>query len=246
MKIIEIIGKYVRLLEKVLKKPDKPKIFRKQLLDELYYLGIDSIGIVAVISIFIGAVVVIQTAYNIDTPLIPRFSIGYIARQTIVLEFSPTIISLILAGKIGSRIAGEIGTMRVTEQIDALDVMGINSANYLIFPKVIATLLINPILVVFSMFLGIFGGWLVSVLTTAVSTETYLFGVQSFFLPFEIYYALIKSVVFAFIIATISGFYGYYSEGGALGVGKASTKAVVHSSIVIILFNLILTQILLT
>jgi len=246
MKIIEIIGKYVLLLEKVLKKPDKPKIFRKQLLDELYYLGIDSIGIVAVISIFIGAVVVIQTAYNIDTPLIPRYTIGYIARQTIVLEFSPTIISLILAGKIGSRIAGEIGTMRVTEQIDALDVMGINSANYLILSKVIATLLINPILVVFSMFLGIFGGWLVSVLTAAVSTETYLFGVQTFFLPFEVYYALIKSVVFAFIISTISGFYGYYSKGGALEVGKASTKAVVHSSIVIILFNLILTQILLT
>lgn len=246
MKFFEDIGNYVELTIKTLRKPDKINIFRKQVYDELFYLGIDSIGIVAIISVFIGAVVVMQTAYNIDSPIIPRYTIGYITRQTIVLEFSPTIMSLILAGKVGSRIAGEIGTMRVTEQIDALDVMGINSANFLIFPKIVASLIINPILVIFSMFLGVFGGYLIAHLTPSVSVDTYLFGVQSFFLVFEVFYAIIKSIIFAFIIASVSGYFGYFVKGGALEVGRASTKAVVQSSILIILFNVILTQLLLT
>lgn len=246
MKLFQEIGQYVRLVSKTLRKPDKINVFRKQVYDEMFYLGIDSLGIVAIISVFIGAVVVMQTAYNIDSPIIPRYTIGYITRQTIVLEFSPTIMSLILAGKVGSRIASEIGTMRVTEQIDALDVMGINSQNYLIFPKIIASLIMNPILVVFSMFLGIFGGYLIAFFTDTVSVETYLFGVQSFFLVFEVFYAIIKSIVFAFIITSVSGYFGYTVKGGALEVGKASTKAVVQSSILIILFNVILTQLLLT
>ncbi len=228
-----------------MKKPDKLSIFRKQIMDELYNLGVDSIGIVSLISVFIGAVVAMQTAYNIDSPLTPRYTIGYITRQTIVLEFAPTIICLILAGKVGSRIASEIGTMRVTEQIDALEGMGINSANYLILPKVIASLLFFPVLVILSMALGISGGYFVAMTSTEFSVDTYMFGVRSFFILFEIFYALIKSLVFAFIITTVSGYFGYFIRGGALEVGKASTKAVVQSSIFIIFFNLLLTQLLL-
>ncbi len=246
MKVFNDIGQYTLLLGKILRRPDRGRIFRKQLLDELFYLGVDSLGIVAIISVFIGAVVAMQTLYNIDSPLIPRYTVGYITRQTIVLEFAPTIISLILAGKVGSRIAGEIGTMRVTEQIDALDVMGVNSANYLILPKLTACMLFFPVLVIISMFLGVTGGFFVAFTSTDFSVDTYLYGVRSFFIIFEIYYAIIKSLFFAFIIATVSGHFGYNVRGGALEVGRASTKAVVQSSIIIILFNVILTQILLT
>ena len=245
MKFLKEAGEYALLLSKILRKPDRVNVFRKQVFDELFYLGVDSMGIVAIISVFIGAVVAMQTAYNIDSPLIPRYTVGYITRQTIVLEFAPTIISLILAGKVGSRIAGEIGTMRVTEQIDALDVMGVNSANFLILPKIVASVIFFPILVIISMFLGVAGGYIVAALSTDLDVETYLFGVRSFFILFEIFYALIKSLFFAFIITSISGYFGYYVKGGALEVGKASTKAVVQSSIIVILFNVILTQLLL-
>jgi phospholipid/cholesterol/gamma-HCH transport system permease protein len=246
MKIFREIGEYVMLMSKILRKPDRVNIFRKQIFDELFYLGVDSMGIVAIISIFIGAVVAMQTSYNIDSPLIPRYTVGYITRQTIVLEFAPTIISLILAGKVGSRIAGEIGTMRVTEQIDALEVMGINSANFLILPKIVASVMFFPVLVIISMLLGVLGGYIVANLSAELTVETYLYGVRSFFVIFEIFYALIKSVFFAFIITSASGYFGYYVQGGALEVGRASTRAVVQSSILIILFNVILTQLLLT
>ena len=207
---------------------------------------IASIGIVVFISIFMGAVVAIQTAYNIDSPLIPMSMVGFTTRQSVILEFSPTVISLILAGKVGSRIASEIGTMRVTEQIDALEIMGVNSANYLIFPKVVASLFINPVLIVFSMWLGILGGWLSMIATGLVSTNDYVAGIRIDFEGYTIFYALTKTVFFAYIIASISGFYGYETRGGALEVGQASTKAVVVSSVLIILFNLVLTQLLLT
>jgi phospholipid/cholesterol/gamma-HCH transport system permease protein len=246
MKIFREIGEYVQLLTKILRKPDRVNIFRKQIFDELFYLGVDSMGIVAIISVFIGAVVAMQTSYNIDSPLIPRYTVGYITRQTIVLEFAPTIISLILAGKVGSRIAGEIGTMRVTEQIDALEVMGINSANFLILPKIIAAVMFFPVLVIISMLLGISGGYVVAMLSPELSVDTYLYGVRSFFVLFEVFYALIKSIFFAFIITSASGYFGYNVQGGALEVGRASTRAVVQSSILIILFNVILTQLLLT
>lgn len=245
MKYLFSIGNYLNLLRRVLVKPDRNDHLRRQILIEIEQLSLASLGIVAIISLFMGAVVAMQTAYSIDSPLIPKYTVGYITRSTIVLEFSPTIVSLILAGKVGSRIAGEIGTMRVTEQIDALDVMGINSANYLILPKIIASVIIFPIVITFSMFLGIVGGYLVSSITNVVEVETYLYGVKSFFRAFEIYYALIKSLVFAFLISSVSGYFGYFVNGGALEVGKASTKAVVQSSILIILSNLILTQILL-
>jgi phospholipid/cholesterol/gamma-HCH transport system permease protein len=191
-------------------------------------------------------VVAIQTAYNIDSPLIPMSMVGFTTRQSVILEFSPTVISLILAGKVGSRIASEIGTMRVTEQIDALEIMGVNSANYLIFPKITAAMLINPILIILSMWMGILGGWLAMIASGLVTTNDYIEGMRIDFEGFTIFYSLIKTVVFAFIISSVSGFYGYETSGGALEVGQASTRAVVASSILIILFNLVLTQLLLT
>jgi len=245
MHIFNNLGKYFLLLGKVFHKPEKGSVFRNQIFDEFDKIGISSLGIIAVISIFMGAVAAIQTAFNIESPLIPLYLVGFTVRQTVILEFSPTVISLILAGKVGSQIASEIGTMRITEQIDALDIMGINSAQYLILPKIVASVLINPILIILSMFLGIFGGWIIAVSTGLVSPNNYIDGIQLDFRVYDVIYALIKTVVFAFIITSVSGYYGYNTKGGALEVGKASTKAVVYSSVLIILFNLILTQLLL-
>lgn len=246
LKVFGNIGNYVMLMRRVFTRPQKGKIFWDQLMAEINNLGLESLGIVAFISVFMGAVVAIQTAYNIDSPLIPMSMVGFTTRQSVILEFSPTVISLILAGKVGSRIASEIGTMRVTEQIDALEIMGVNSANYLIFPKVIASLLINPVLIVFSIWLGVLGGWIAMTATGLVSSTDYISGIRIDFEGYIVFYALIKTVFFAFIIASISGFYGYETRGGALEVGQASTKAVVISSVLIILFNLVLTQLLLT
>ena len=231
---------------RVFSKPQKGSIFWKQLFNEFENLGLASLGIVAFISVFMGAVVAIQTAYNIDSPLIPMSMVGFTVRQSVILEFSPTVISLILAGKVGSRIASEIGTMRITEQIDALEIMGVNSANYLIFPKITASMIINPVLIIFSMWLGILGGWLAMVLSELVTTQDFINGIRIDFEGFTVFYSLAKTVVFAFIISSVSGFYGYITQGGALEVGQASTKAVVYSSVIIILFNLVLTQLLLT
>ncbi len=246
MKLFYHIGRYGLLITQILKKPEKASIYRKQIIIEMDNLGLESLGIVAIISVFMGAVVTIQTAFNTDHPMLPAYAIGFATRQAIILEFAPTIISLILAGKIGSRIASEIGTMRVTEQIDALEVMGINASGFLILPKVIAAMIVNPLLIVISMFLGIFGGWLVSALTDVMPLGNYVYGILYEFSQFDVYYALIKTVVFAFLITTVSGYFGFYTKGGALEVGHSSTKAVVFSSIFIILFNLLLTQLLLT
>ena len=245
LKVFTTIGNYVLLMQKVFSRPQKGRIFWNQLMTEINSLGLESLGIVAFISAFMGAVVSIQTAYNIDNPLIPMSMVGWTTRQSIILEFSPTVICLILAGKVGSRIASQIGTMRVTEQIDALEIMGVNSANYLIFPKVVASILINPVLIVFSMWLGIIGGWGAMIFSKLVSGHDYIQGIRIDFEAYTVFYALTKTICFAFIIATVSGFFGYQTRGGALEVGQASTKAVVVSSIVIILFNLVLTQLLL-
>ncbi len=246
MALFSYIGSYILLLLSVLRKPEKWSVFRKQFFSEVQHFGIDSLGIVAVISVFMGAIVTIQTAYNIDSPLIPASMIGFTARQSVILEFSPTVISLILAGKVGSRIASEIGTMRVTEQIDALEIMGINPASYLILPKIVALVFINPILIVFSVFFSLAGGYLVAMLTSLFSPEDYILGIRFAFEGYTVFYMLIKTAVFAFIIGSVSGYSGFLVKGGALEVGAASTKAVVHSSIWIILFNLILTQLLLS
>ncbi len=240
------LGKYALMLRQVFKKPENPSIYLRQIMVEVQNIGVDSVGIVAFISVFMGAVLAIQMAFNIDTPLIPVYTIGYVTRQSVVLEFSPTIISLILAGKVGSRVASELGTMRVTEQIDAIEIIGINPATYLIFPKIIAAVIFNPILILMSMFVAVLGGWLAGILTGLVPSSEYIYGIKAFFDAYDIVYALIKTVVFAFLIVTISAFHGFYTSGGALEVGASSTKAVVQSSIAIIVFNLVLTQLLLS
>jgi len=246
VKVFTDIGEYVILMRKVFTKPQKRNIFWERMLDEIQGLGIESIGIVIFISAFMGAVVAIQTAYNIDSPFISLKMVAFTTRQSVILEFSPTVISLILAGKVGSRIASEIGTMRVTEQIDALEIMGVNSANYLIFPKVVASMLINPVLIVLSMWMGILGGWLAVVSFGLVTSNDYIAGLRVDFEGYTVFYAITKTIAFAYIISTVAGFYGYRTSGGALEVGQASTKAVVVSSIMIILFNLVLTQLFLS
>ena len=246
MGLFHNIGDYVMLMGQTFKRPDKGKVFRKQLFIDFQHLGVDSIGIIAFISLFVGAIIAMQMAYNINSPLVPLYLIGYTTKQMMILEISPTIMSLILAGKVGSSIASEIGTMRVTEQIDALKVMGINPANYLILPKITAAMIYNPILIVFSMVIGLFGGWVAVSITGIVSPVDFVIGLQAWPVPYDIAYALIKTVVFAFIIASVSGFFGYTVKGGSVDVGRASTKAVVSSSILIIIFDLILTQMLLT
>jgi len=246
LKAIDAFGEYVLLLKKVFSKPEKRKVYYKETIKEIEKLGLQSVGIVTIISAFMGAVITLQTAYNMENPFIPMYLIGLGTRDSMLLEFSSTVIGLILAGKVGSNIASEIGTMRVTEQIDALEIMGINSASFLILPKIVATVFFNPFLTILSMIVGIVGGWLVGVLTGVVSPQEYIDGVQYAFIPFYITYSLIKTVVFAFLITTISAFYGYRVQGGSLEVGRASTQAVVSSSIFILFFNLLLTQLLLS
>ena len=238
------IGQYFMMLRRVLSVPDKKSIFTKQLLVEIEKIGINSLGIVLIISLFVGAVVTIQTAFNLLSPFLPKYLIGLATRDSLILEFSPTMISLILAGKVGSNIASEIGSMRVTEQIDALEIMGVNSANFLILPKIIAAMFFFPFLVIISMGTGMFGGWLGSI-SVDVTTADFLYGLKYEYNPFYVTYALTKTVVFAFIITSVASFYGYYTKGGALEVGVSSTKAVVYSSVFVLIFNFILTQLLL-
>ncbi|GAB7089155.1 MlaE family ABC transporter permease [Marinifilum fragile] len=245
MNLFEHVGKFSRFLLLVLSKPEKEKLFFSQIVKEIHKLGINSIGIVVIISLFMGAVIALQTAYNMLNPLLPDYLVGYTTRESMLLEFSSTIVGLILAGKVGSNIASEIGSMRVTEQIDALEIMGINSANHLILPKIVAALFINPFLYVLSVFVGILGGLSAGYLTSTVPISEFIYGIQYGFIPYYITYSLIKTAVFAFIITAVPSYYGYYVKGGALEVGKASTKAVVNSSILILLSNVILTQILL-
>ena len=229
----------------VIRKPKKMNIFWNMFMNEVQFIGINSIPIVALMSTFMGAVISLQTASNMDSPLLPAYTVGYITQSSIILEFSPTIISLILAGKVGSNIASEIGTMRITEQIDALEIMVFNSINHLILRKILASVIYFPILIVFSMFLGMFGGFLALVISDLQTTETYILGLRSWFDPYNIFYALTKTVAFGFIIVSVSSFYGYYVKGGSLEVGKASTKAVVISSVVILIANFIITKLML-
>lgn len=232
-------------MTQVFRAPDKWKVFFKQLVFEISNLGVDSIPLVVIISIFIGAVIAIQMTINIVSPLIPSYSTGLATREILLLEFSSTMMCLILAGKVGSNIASEIGTMRVTEQIDAMEIMGINSANFIVLPKLLGFVFFVPVLCVLSMFVGLWGGWAVAEFTDMLTVENYVFGIQSFFNEWYVWYGIIKTVVFAFIIATVASFYGYYVKGGALEVGKASTNAVVSSSILILLADVILTKLLL-
>jgi len=239
------LGGYFIMMKKVMSRPEKWSMFFQQLRLEITKIGLDSVGIVIIISFFIGAVVTIQQYLNIEDPLIPKYMIGLVARDALILEFSPTMIGLILAGKVGSNISSEIGTMRVTEQIDALEIMGINSASFLVLPKIMAAILSFPILVILSISIGIFGG-LIGGQSVGVLTSDFILGLQYEFIPFYVTYSLIKTVVFAFIITSVSAYFGYFTKGGAINVGVASTKAVVYSSILLLIFNFILTNLILS
>ena len=245
MNYLHNIGTYFLMIAEMFRKPTKWTVMKQLILKDIEDLIIGSLGIVAFISFFVGGVITIQTALNIDNPLIPRYLVGFATRQSIILEFAPTFISVIMAGKVGSFITSSIGTMRVTEQIDALEVMGINSVNYLVFPKTIA-LLLYPFVISIAMFLGIIGGMAACIFGGYSTLEDYITGVQMDFTPFHMAYAFIKTLVFAFLLATIPSFHGYYMKGGALEVGKASTTAFVWTSVAIIILNYILTQMLLS
>lgn len=245
MKFFDLIGNYFILMRKVFSRPEKRRIYRRRIMFEMEALGLNSIGIAAIISVFMGAVVALQMATNLESPFIPRYLIGYATRETMILEFSSTVVALILAGKVGGNIASEIGTMRITEQIDALEIMGVNSASYLILPKIIATVFFFPFLTIMSIIIGCIGGYVIAAFTGIMNPIDYIDGLMFEFKPYSIAYSLIKSAVFAFIITSVSGMYGYYANGNSLEVGRASTKAVVMSSIVVLIFNLILTQLLL-
>jgi phospholipid/cholesterol/gamma-HCH transport system permease protein len=239
------IGKYFLMWKEIFRKQTKWSVMKGLIYKEIDELIIDSLGIVAFISFFVGGVVAIQTALNLNNPLIPKNLIGYATRESIILEFSPTFISIIMAGKMGSFITSSIGSMRVTEQIDALEVMGINSLNYLVFPKLIA-LCFYPFVIVISMFLGIIGGYIATVYGGFGAYSDFIEGLQINFMPFHITYAFIKSFLFGILLASVPSFHGYYMKGGALEVGKASTVAFVWTSVLIIFVNYILTQLLLT
>ncbi|HQQ94354.1 MAG TPA: ABC transporter permease [Bacteroidia bacterium] len=236
------IGRYFALMLRVFRRPQKFRVFMKQFVFEINNIGITSMPIIAIISVFMGGIITIQAAFGFDNPMVPIYAIGLTTRESVILEFSPTIVCLILAGKVGSNIASEIGAMRITEQIDALEIMGINSAGHLILPKISAAVFIFPFLIAISMFLGLLGGYVMGIAAGACSAYEYIFGIQAFFEPWKLYYSFTKVVVFAFIITSVSSYFGYNTQGGALEVGRSSTNAVVFSSILILLFSLILTN----
>lgn len=241
---METFGRYALFMCKVFTKPDRLRESLKRYVLEISKLGIDSIPLVIVISIFIGAVCAIQMQINFANPLLPAYTVGLATRDILLLEFSSSILCLILAGKVGSNIASEIGTMRVTEQIDALEIMGINSCNFIVLPKIAALFTFIPVLTIFSMTAGLFGGYIVA-LIGLLPVNTYIYGIQSYFIEWYVWYAIIKSLFFSVIITSVASFYGYYVKGGALEVGKASTNSVVASSVLILLLDVLLTRLLL-
>ena len=245
MRHLHNIGLYFIMINKMFHKPTKWSVMKRLILKDIEDLVINSLGIIAFVSFFIGGVITIQTALNMENPLLPNYLVGFATRQSIVLEFAPTIISIIMAGKVGSFITSSIGSMRVTEQIDALEVMGINPLNYLVFPKAVA-MLVYPFIISISMFVGVLGGLIACIFGGYSSVDDFIAGVQMDFIPFHMAYSFIKTFIFAFILATIPSFHGYYMRGGALEVGKASTTSFVWTSVSIILINFILTQMLLS
>ena len=239
-------GRYFMMLKNVFARPEKHRIYLRQLFYEIENLGVNSVGIVVIISLFIGGIMTIQFAYALANPLYPAALVGLGTRDTLLLEFSSTMLALIMAGKIGSNITSEIGTMRVTEQIDSLEIMGINSASYLILPKIIAVVFIFPFLYILSAFFGILGGLITGPMAGVITVPEYVDGIKWLFVPYYITFSIIKSLFFGFLVATVPAYFGYYVQGGALEVGKASTKAVVNTNILILFFDLVLTRLLLT
>jgi len=243
--IFESVGDYWLLMKRAFRKPEKWSIFFKQFITESDKLIIGSIPIVALISLFIGAVVVIQTDKNMNNPLIDKMYIGYMARETLILEFCSTMVALILTGKMGSNIASELGSMRITEQIDAMEIMGINSAGYLIAPKIVSATILSPLIMLMSFIVGLFGGAMVVAILGMISMSQYVTGLQYSFNPWYISYSMIKMSVFCFIITSVCSYFGYYAKGGSQGVGRSSTKAIVMSCALILVFNYLLTNLLL-
>ena len=241
MKLLGHIGNYFIMLTKIFGKFTKWQVLKPPIFKEIDVLIIGSLGIVSFISFFVGGVVAIQTALNMENPFLPKNLIGFATRQSVILEFAPTFISVIMAGKVGSFITSSIGTMRVTEQIDALEVMGVNTYNYLIFPKIVA-LSLYPFVIGISMFLGILGGYIACVYGGWTSSSEFIEGIQLDFIPFHVTYAFIKTAFFSFILATIPSYHGYFMKGGALQVGKASTISFVWTSVTIIIINYLITQ----
>ena len=238
-------GRYFLFLKMVFRKPEKWKLLWRQFIIESDKLILSSIIIVAVISLFIGGVLVIQTASNLENPIIDKMYIGYMVRESLILEFCSTMIALILAGKMGSNIASEIGSMRITEQIDAMDMMGVNSAGFLVLPKIMAATILSPLLVLLSLALGLLGGWIVVEATHIIPPPSYITGIKAFYNGFYIFYSCFKMSLFCFMISSISAFNGYYAKGGSLGVGRSSTQSIVTVSILILLLDLIVTQLML-
>lgn len=239
------ISEYILLLKEVFSKPENPRIYYRQTLRELENHGLASIGLIAIISLFVGAAITIQTNFNIENPWLPRYIVGVTVRDSLLLEFSSTMVGLVIAGKSGSSIASEIGMMRISDQIDALEVMGIRSAAFLIMPKLAAMVLFLPILCALSVAVGLLGGYLVCVVGDVIPVSDYIYGIQYVFYPYYLTYAMAKTAIYAFIIATVAGYYGYTVRGGAVHVGMSSTRAVVISSILILMSNLIITNIIL-
>ncbi len=246
MKFFFNVGRYFSMLKRVFARPERHKMYIRQFFREIDNLGVNSVGIVIVISVFIGGIMVIQFAYSMSNPLYPTELVGLGTRDTLILEFSSTMLALIMAGKIGSNITSEIGTMRVTEQIDSLEIMGVNSASYLILPKILAVVLIFPFLFIISVFFGMVGGLVTGPLAGVITMPAYLDGVRYLFHPYYVTFSIIKSLFFGFLVASVPAYFGYYVQGGAFEVGKASTRAVVNTNILILLFDLILTRLLLT
>lgn len=245
MNFITHLGRYTLMLKGMVAKPENAKVYWKEFMLQCSDIGIGSVGIVSIVSIFMGAVSAVQTAYQLVSPLIPRTTIAQIVRDTVILEFSPTLVCIVLAGVVGSRIASELGNMRVSEQIDALEIMGINTKTFLIMPKIGAALLMIPLLVVVSMVLGILGGRIAGAASGIISTDTFDRGLSQSFVTFNVWFALIKAYTFAFIISSIPAYYGYHVQGGALEIGRSSTKAVVVSCIMILLADYSLAALLL-
>ncbi len=248
VKIFEVImatfGRYLFFMASMFVNRERFSVYMKLVIEECIKIGINSVFIVSIVSSFMGAVTAVQTAFNLISPLIPLYIIGQIARDIVILELAPTVICIVLAGKVGSNIAGELGTMRITEQVDALEVMGINSASYLVLPKIVAAMLMIPMLVVLAGFLGMMGGYLAGTLGQLLTETEYIKGIRTDFNSFTVTFALIKAVVFAFLISSISAFKGYYTSGGALEVGQSSTQAVTSSCIAILLGDYFLAQLL--
>ncbi len=245
MHILTDFGRYLLMLKQMFSKPENFKMYWKEFMHQCSELGIGSLGIVMIIAVFMGAVSALQTAYQLVSPLIPKATIAQIVRDTVILEFAPTLVCIVLGGVIGSKIAGELGNMRVSEQIDALEIMGINTKSYLVLPKILAAMVTIPLLVIIAAVLGIWGGRVASLATGIVAAAQFDKGLHQYFQPFNVFFALIKSYAFAFIISSIPAYYGYYVQGGALEIGRASTKSVVASCVMILFTDYVLSSVLL-